>query len=66
MKQVTLQVKGMTCQHCVHSVQNALKEVGAIGRVDLKANVVAVEFDENKISLNAVKSAIEEQGYDVV
>ncbi|GAB2716311.1 copper ion binding protein [Paenibacillus cisolokensis] len=65
MKQVTLQVKGMSCQHCVNSIENALKQVGANGKVDLKSNSVTVEYDENKLTLDAVKEAIEEQGYDV-
>jgi copper chaperone len=65
MQQVTLQVSGMSCQHCVNSVEKALKQIGAAGQVDLKANSVAVEFDESKLSLEKVKEAIEEQGYDV-
>lgn len=65
MKQVTLQVNGMSCQHCVNSIEKALKEVGASGNVDLKNNSVIVEFDEGKVTLEAVKEAIEEQGYDV-
>ncbi|MED1646122.1 copper ion binding protein [Brevibacillus agri] len=66
MKQVTLQVNGMSCQHCVNSIEKALKEVGASGNVDLKSNSVTVEFEESKVTLEAVKEAIEEQGYDVV
>jgi copper chaperone len=65
MQQATLQVNGMSCQHCVNSVEKALKQIGAVGQVDLKANSVAVEFDESKLSLEKVKEAIEEQGYDV-
>jgi copper chaperone len=65
MQHATLQVSGMSCQHCVNSVEKALKQIGAAGRVDLKANSVAVEFDESKLSLEKVKEAIEEQGYDV-
>jgi copper chaperone len=65
MQQVTLQVNGMSCQHCVNSVEKALKEIGASGQVDLKANSVAVEYDEGKMSLEKVKEAIEGQGYEV-
>jgi len=65
MTEVKLQVNGMSCQHCVNSVEKALKEVGAKGNVDLKGSSVTVEFDESKISLDNVKEAIEEQGYDV-
>ncbi len=66
MKQVTLTVEGMSCNHCVNSVEGALKNVGASGRVDLASNTVAIEYDENKVSLEALKEAIEEQGYDIV
>ncbi len=40
--------------------------MGAVGKVDLAAKSVTVEFDESKVSLNAIKEAIEDQGYDVV
>ncbi|WP_199622534.1 copper ion binding protein [Paenibacillus alkalitolerans] len=66
MTNVTLKVEGMSCQHCVNSIEGALKEIGATAKVDLAANTVAVEFDQGKLTLDAVKEAIEEQGYDVV
>jgi len=66
MKEVTLQVKGMFCGHCVNAVEGALKELGAQGKVDLGAGSVAVSYDESRVTLEAVKEAIEEQGYDVV
>ncbi|MBN6188795.1 heavy-metal-associated domain-containing protein [Aneurinibacillus sp. BA2021] len=66
MQNVTLKVEGMSCGHCVKSVEGALKDVGASGTVNLEAKTVQVEFDENKVSLEAIKEAIEEQGYDVV
>lgn len=66
MAQVTLQVSGMSCQHCVNAVETALKEIGASGKVDLANNAVTVDYDESKITLEQVKEAIEEQGYDVV
>ena len=42
------------------------EECGASGKVDLASNTVAIEYDENKVSLEALKEAIEEQGYDIV
>lgn len=66
MKNITLQVKGMSCQHCVNSIEGALKEIGAVGKVDLKDESVNVSFDENQISIDRIKETIEEQGYDVV
>lgn len=66
MTKTILQVEGMSCQHCVNSIEGALKEIGAIGKVDLTNNIVEVSYDENQITIGAVKEAIEEQGYDVV
>ncbi|GAB6928504.1 copper chaperone CopZ [Paenibacillus sp. JCM 10914] len=66
MTQVTLTVEGMSCNHCVSSVEGALKNAGANGKVDLASNTVAVEYDETKVSLESLKEAIEEQGYDIV
>jgi len=66
MSQVTLNVQGMSCGHCVSSIQKALGEVGAEGQVDLASKKVSISYDENKVSLNQLKEAIEEQGYEVV
>lgn len=66
MTNITLQVEGMSCQHCVNSIEGALKAIGAAGKVDLTSNTVSVSFDENQIAIEAVKEAIEEQGYDIV
>ncbi|OAS13479.1 copper ion binding protein [Paenibacillus oryzisoli] len=65
MQNVTLKVAGMSCNHCVNSVEGALKTIGASGKVDLASGTVNVEFDENKLTQAAIKEAIEEQGYDV-
>lgn len=66
MAQATLKVEGMSCGHCVKSVEGAVKQAGASGTVDLNAKTVTVSYDETKLSLDAIKAAIEDQGYDVV
>lgn len=66
MQNTVLKVEGMSCGHCVNSVETALKNIGAAGKVDLANKTVSVEFDESKLSLDAIKEAIEDQGYDVV
>lgn len=64
--QTVLKVEGMSCGHCVKSVEDALKNVGAAGTVDLSAKTITVQYDESKLNLDAIKTAIEDQGYDVV
>ena len=64
--QVKLNVEGMSCGHCVKSVEGALNGIGASGKVDLADKSVTVEFDDTKLTLEKIKEAIEDQGYDVV
>ncbi|WP_068782900.1 copper chaperone CopZ [Paenibacillus phocaensis] len=66
MQQITLNVEGMSCNHCVKSVEGAVAGLGAEGKVDLAAKKVDVTFDETKVTLEQIKEAIEDQGYDVV
>ncbi|CAM3102558.1 copper ion binding protein [Paenibacillus lupini] len=66
MANVTLKVEGMSCGHCVSAVEKAVTGAGASGSVDLAAGKVTVQYDDKKVTLEAIKGAIEEQGYDVV
>jgi len=50
----------------VKSVEEAVKNAGASGHVDLAAGTVAVEYDEQTVNVDQIKAAIEDQGYDVV
>jgi len=65
MKNVKLNVQGMSCGHCVNSIEAAVQSLGASAKVDLANNSVTVNYDESKVSLESIKEAIEEQGYDV-
>lgn len=65
MQTVTLNVEGMSCGHYVNSVEKAVKEVGAKANVSLSDKTVAVEFDEAAVTLESIKEAIEDQGYEV-
>ena len=65
MQNVTLNVRGMSCNHCVRSILGALNKIGATATVDLEAGTVAVEYDEEKHNLELIIATIEEQGYVV-
>lgn len=67
MKNITLDVKGMTCGHCKMNVNGALEELEGVDSVDvnLETGKVDVSFDESKVNKAKVKEAIEEKGYDV-
>ncbi|KAF4324932.1 MULTISPECIES: cation transporter [Paenibacillus] len=65
MKNEVLNVNGMSCVHCVNSIEGALKSLGVQGNVNLENGTVTVVYDENKVTLETIKEAIEEQGYEV-
>ena len=69
MSKVTtvLNVEGMSCQHCVNSVNKAVGGLKGVDKVsvDLQGKTVAVEYDPGQIGLDKVKEVIEDQGYEV-
>ncbi|MCB1318788.1 MAG: heavy-metal-associated domain-containing protein [Leptospiraceae bacterium] len=66
MKSIVLNVEGMSCQHCVKSVREALDALGVASTVNLEQKTVSAEFDETQVSVGDISAAIEDQGYDVV
>ncbi len=67
MNTVVLHVEGMSCGHCVNAVEGALKNLEGVvsAKVSLKEKKATVEYDEGKVSIEAMKEAIEDQGYEV-
>ena len=67
MQNVTLKVEGMSCGHCVKAVESGVGELNGIESVKVNLNEaeVAVSFNDAQVSLEQIKEAIEEQGYDV-
>jgi len=66
-KKAILKVNGMTCRHCVESVESALEGTSGVKRVEvnLDGNVVEVEYESDEVSIDEMKEIIEYQGYDV-
>lgn len=60
-----LQVKGMSCQHCVKAITQALlaQDATAEVRVDLPSGQVSVQ---TLLSREATVAAIADEGYEVV
>ncbi len=67
MEQVTLNVKGMSCGHCVKAVEGSVGELAGVSAVavDLKEGKVNVSFDPAAVTVDKIKETIDDQGYDV-
>ncbi|MCF6136732.1 copper chaperone CopZ [Pseudalkalibacillus berkeleyi] len=63
----TLQVEGMTCNHCKSAVTNALKELDGVKEVtvNLEKGEASVVYEEGTVNESDMKNAVEDQGYDV-
>lgn len=66
MKETTLTVEGMTCNHCKAAVEGALNELNGVesATVSLQEHRVDV-IHQDSVLLEAMVEAVEEQGYDV-
>jgi copper ion binding protein len=67
MEQKTLKVTGMSCEHCVKAVSNALKALPGLDniQVDLKNGTASFGYDPAQTPLETIKAAIVEEGYEV-
>ncbi|TCO66292.1 copper chaperone CopZ [Caldanaerobacter subterraneus] len=64
---IVINVKGMTCNHCKMSIENALKKLNGVSKaiVDLDKGNVTVTYDPAKVSVDDMKKAIIDTGYEV-
>jgi copper chaperone len=65
MATATLKVTGMSCEHCVRAVTQALQGTDGVrnAMVDLKAARATVEYDEDKTNPRALAGAVMDEGY---
>ena len=67
MKQELIKIEGMTCQHCVQTITEALKKFSGLNsiNVNLDKKEVDVKFDENETSLQEITGKIVEAGFEL-
>ncbi|GIN93705.1 copper chaperone CopZ [Siminovitchia terrae] len=68
MKQVTLNVQGMSCGSCVNKIEGNVGKLNGVESVKvlLSEGKVDVTFDESTVDLTVVKGAIKDSGYEVM
>ncbi|MBY0270697.1 MAG: copper ion binding protein [Burkholderiales bacterium] len=67
METKVVAISGMTCMGCVSSVKRVLGNLNGVSQaeVSLEKAQAAVTYDPGKTSLQAIKAAITDAGYDV-
>lgn len=62
-----ISIEGMSCNHCVNHVKEALEELIGVTNVDVNLDTKsAVLESSDDINDEDIKSAIDEVGYEVV
>jgi copper chaperone len=67
MTQESLKVEGMTCQHCVQTITEALGKITGTNKVavDLDKKEVQVDYNEEETSLQEISDKIVEVGFEL-
>lgn len=68
MQKTKLKIEGMSCQHCVKTVTDALTELEGVQRakVNLRKGEAVVRFNELRVTSTHLKAAITEAGFEVL
>jgi copper chaperone len=67
MTNSTLNVPDMSCGHCKAAVEGELNKLSGVERsnANFEKGIVEVRYDEDRVTTDELKCAIEEAGYSV-
>lgn len=67
MATTTISVPDIHCDHCKASIEGAVGQLAGVetAQVSVPDRDVTVDYDEGMVSLDQIKAAIVDQGYDL-
>ncbi len=67
MMEKEIKVQGMTCEHCVRTVKNAISSIEGVSKVEVSLSDGRVKiWMDREVPIEDIKKAVEEWGYKVV
>ncbi len=67
MREITVKVQGMSCEHCVRTVKTALMSLEGVSDVQVSLETGLVKITSTRdLPREEIKRAVEEWGYKVV
>jgi copper chaperone len=65
METLELTIGGMSCQHCVRAVREALESVSGVTVSRVDVGHASLSFDAAQTAPSAIAAAVTDAGYDV-
>lgn len=67
-EEIVLKIEGMSCMHCVGKVEKGLKGLEGVlsAAVDLEGKQATVRYDPEKVTVDNIRKAVTETGYQAV
>lgn len=65
MENTTINIDGMSCQHCVMRVKKAIEALSGIQNLTIEVGKASVIFDNSKIQKKDIENAIVKAGYKI-
>ncbi len=65
MRDLHIEIVGMTCEHCVRAVKNRLAATPGVSVKDVKVGTADILLDDATASMDDVEEAISDEGYTV-
>jgi copper chaperone len=60
----SINIKGMSCQHCVRSVENALAAVAGVSQVEVSLEKAQARYLGSGVDREQVRAAIRQIGFE--
>ena len=64
MKELKLEVAGMSCGHCVHAVKEALGKLPGVQVKSVSIGTASVAYDESQATVGDLVDAVADAGYE--
>ncbi len=67
MRQISMVVPAISCEHCKHTIESTLERFDGVqdAIVDIANKRVALKYDPDKVNLADLEESLAEEGYDV-
>lgn len=66
MTEITLNIEGMSCQHCVMNVKKAVDSIAGVASSEVSVGTAKVKYDEARTNKDTIALAVKNAGYKVV